>query len=140
MIVIFYSPEMDAKGEAVRHLLENVNDAIEVEVYRSLDGLRNRIIQPLDDVVLALVRPSAPADLEKLLEMKDRFEMLDVITIDSGEDVGMDKGIHELRPRFVFNVHDNPQVIELVLKKMMERKKAIPSYCPAIERRGEIAG
>lgn len=140
MIVIFFSPEMDGKAEAIRHLLENTNEALEVEVYRSIGSLRNRIIQPLDDVVLALVRPSTPANLEKLLEMKDRFEMLDVITIDSGEDIAMDKGIHELRPRFVFNVHDNPQVIELVLKKMMERKKAIPSYCPAIESRGGIAG
>ena len=139
MNVIFYSPVMDEKTEAIRHLLENANEVVEVEVYRSVDNLKSRLIQPLADIVLALVRPSSPADLEKLLEMKDRFEMLDVIIVDSG-DAGVAGEIHRLMPRFVFNIDDNPRDIGLILKKMMARKKASPSYRSTLEGRGEMAG
>lgn len=130
MMVIFYSRKMDETAEAVKRVIENVSHDLILEVYHSIDSLRNRIIRPVDDVVLALIRPSKPSDIERLAEMKGRLEMLDIIIMATGESSDVNPSIQALQPRFVFNVDDSPEIIGLILKKMMERKMANPSYWP----------
>ena len=120
MSVLFFSGETEGAGKQIQRIIEaKVRDG-EIEIYRTIESLSNRLKQAAYNLGIAVLFAADKEALSGFLSIRNLFDDVRIILIlPDGEKETVRKG-HSLRPRFLMPVDSNFIVVSAVLGKMLE--------------------
>mgnify|MGYP001094117942 CR=1 FL=1 len=117
LIVYFAFGDNDAEVSLL-HAAEKAIPLENVELYRSVESVRDRLRPPNLEALVALFVPSGKADLEELVSLADFLNGIPVLIILSDRDPKSIAIAHRLRPRFVTFAGDDLAEVLSVINKM----------------------
>ncbi len=119
MRVIFFLPE-SISNERFQGLVELVNSQTEAVVTLTIDDLAHNLRQPRHDLAFAVLFPGSKSELSDLLKMKDVLQDVRIVLILPDRDEVTTTTGHKLYPRFLTDIEDNSNTLELVINKMLD--------------------
>ncbi len=120
MRVIFFLPESIHANERFQNLVELINSIAEAVVTRTIDDLAQNLRQPKHDLAFAVIFPRSKSELSDLLKMKDLLQDVRIVLILRDRDEETTMMGHKLYPRFLTDVEDKSNTLELVINKMLD--------------------
>ena len=120
MRVIFFLPEPIGAYERFQGLLELINSVAEAMVTRTIDDLTHNLRQPKHDLAFAMLFSGSKSELSDLLKMKDLLEDVRIVLILPDRDKETTMMGHKLYPRFLTDIEDKSNTLELVINKMLD--------------------
>ena len=120
MRVIFFLPESISADERFQNLVELVNSQAEAVVTRTIDDLTHNLRQPKHDLAFAVLFPGSKSELSDLLKMKDLLQDVRIVLILPDRDGDTTMMGHKLYPRFLTDIEDKSNTLELVINKMLD--------------------
>ncbi len=120
MKVIFFLPEPIGAGERFQGLVDLANSAAETVVTRTIDDLTHNLRQPKYDLAFAVLFPGSKSELSDLLKMKDLLQDVRIVLILPDRDGDTTMMGHKLYPRFLTDIEDKSNTLELVINKMLD--------------------
>ncbi|HSR11847.1 MAG TPA: hypothetical protein VLS90_10420 [Thermodesulfobacteriota bacterium] len=113
----------------VENLIKGLFSEQDVEIYRSMGHLSERLRRPVGDSI-GVLAPRGREELLEILERKDLLQGIPTVVIAPDEQVETISIAHRLRPRFVACLNGNMGDLAAVLRKMaavQHEKGSIPS-------------
>ncbi len=119
MSVLFYSTATKGAGKLVKKIIETQVPGEQIEIYRMIERLSNRLHRPRGDLIISVLLAASKEDLLDLLSIYDLLIDIRIILIlpDSESDT-ITKG-HKLYPRFVGYADGDLKDVAAVLSKML---------------------
>jgi hypothetical protein len=99
--LVFYSPTSGGSEEKLRKVVASVVPGWEAEVCRTIDDLSERLLQPKNDLAIALLLAEKRADIEALLSVSNLFRNTRIILVAPDRDKETITAAHLLRPRLL---------------------------------------
>ena len=122
MNIVIYAPSTDIYSSILNRDLGELNPELGVEIHRSLGSLKQRLSQPVNELVAAILYVSGEDDLSQLLRMQDLLWDLPLILVIPAQDRQTVSCAHSLRPRFLTDVEGDFKEVAEVLKRMLDKK------------------
>jgi hypothetical protein len=99
--LVFYSPVSGNSEKRLQRVIESVVPGWEGAVCRSIDDLSEQLLQPKNDLAIALLLAEKKGDLEDLLSMSNLFRTMRIILVAPDRDKETIAAAHLLRPRLL---------------------------------------
>jgi hypothetical protein len=122
MKVLLYLPESDGAGYQLKKLIEAHISGEEIEVYRSVEKLSQRLRQPFDDLAVAVLVAATHEELMNIFSIRHLLRDLRIILIIPDQKEETIALAHQLRPRLLNYIKGDLSTITTVLDKMLEPK------------------
>lgn len=128
MNVAIYAPSTNIYSKILNRNLGELNPELGVEIHRSICSLKQRLCQPVNELLAAVLYVAGEDELTEFLRMQDLFWDLPVILIVSSLDRKTFTRAHILRPRFLTDVDDDFKDVAGVLQRLLDKKAARPDF------------
>ncbi len=120
MKIFLYSKVNDQSGDMLEKLIRTRLPEVEMLVYRTIDDLSQGLRQPGKDSGVAILLVSNQGDLKNILSIRYLFQNIRIILLLPSKETEFITLAHQLRPRFLTDIHTDLAEITAVLKKMLE--------------------
>jgi hypothetical protein len=117
--LVFYSPVSGSPEERLQRVIESVIPAWGGAVCRTIDDLSERLLQPTNDLAIALLLAEKRGDIEELLSLSSLFRNTRIILVAPDRDKETIAAAHLLRPRLLTYSDSDFAEVFTVLTKMM---------------------
>jgi hypothetical protein len=119
MNLLLYATGPRGTGKQLQKVIEGLFPENKTEIYRTIDGLSDRLRRPRYDLAVAVLLAASKQDLLDLLSIRDLLDDLRVILLlPNREKDTITKG-HTLRPRFLTYADSDFLDVAAVLSKMV---------------------
>lgn len=118
MNVLLYTPESKEAENRLQNFLESHVPGCKTEVYRTIEGLAERLKAPNEGQWVAVLQAYSRKDLEALLSLAPGLKDLKTILLVPDRDGETISLAHRLRPRFLSDVNSDLHEVAAVLEKM----------------------
>jgi hypothetical protein len=119
MDVVFYSSRGGAEEERLQKVIESVVPGWKKELCRTIDDLSERLLQPKNDLSIALLLTAQREDIVELLSMSNLFRNSRIILIAPDRDKETIAIAHRLRPRLLTYIDSDFADVFTVLANMI---------------------
>ncbi|MCX5828970.1 MAG: hypothetical protein NTV58_13360 [Deltaproteobacteria bacterium] len=119
MNVIFYSAPGTSQGEKLQRVIDILVPRNNVETFRTIPSLLQRLHQPLPEAVVFVFLVSSREELLELVEYQEWLRDRRLILVLPDDDMETISRGHALRPRFVTYAESDFIDISAVLGKML---------------------
>ncbi len=127
MRVIFFLPESIHANERFQNLVELVNSTTEAVVTQTIHDLNYNLRQPKHDLAFVVLIPSNQGELTSLIKLGLLLEDRRIVLILPDRDEETTIMGHKLYPRFLTDVEDKSNTLELVINKMLDNLNLNPN-------------
>lgn len=121
MSVLYFSTARDGPAQGFQAIAQAAAWPDQLELCRSAGALAQRLHQPRGNLRIAVVNICSPAELTKVVSLKDLFANLATILILPDHDPKDMARAHQLGPRFLAYADTNPIVVAAVLAQMLRK-------------------
>lgn len=119
MKVVFFMPLKDDTEGTLNRMIEDLKVSNDLEIYRSIESLSERLCQPGKDELVAVIMAVSREVLREVVSIKELLSSLKfILVLPDREDETIAQG-HMLRPRFVTYADSDPVEIHAVINKMI---------------------
>ena len=120
MNILLYSNDKKGVGKKIQGVIKSMVPKIELEIYRTLDGLSDKLRQPRYSSFILVLLAARREDLWALTSIRDLLCDIPIIFIlpDSEKDIVLTA--HKFYPRYVTYVSSDFTDVALVIKKMFK--------------------
>ena len=101
MDLVFYSPMNGSPEERLQGVVKSVIPGWGESVCRTIDDLSERLLQPKNDLSIALLLAEKRGDIEELLSVSSLFRNTRIILVAPDRDKETIAAAHLLRPRLL---------------------------------------
>ena len=101
MDLVFYSPVNGSSEERLQRVIESLIPGWEGTITRTIDDLSERLLQPKNDLAIALLLAEKREDIEELLPVSNLFRNTRIILVAPDRDKETIAAAHLLRPRLL---------------------------------------
>jgi hypothetical protein len=119
MNILFYAG--NGAGKELQETIETLS--LDMEVYRNLANLLERLRHPLNDPTIAVLVADSRERLEELLVLRHLFRNVRVILVLPDRESGTISKGHDLHARFLTYIDSDPVEVALVLSKIAEQRR-----------------
>lgn len=120
MKVIFFLPESTSALERFQGLVELVNSQAEAIVTRTIDDLTHNLRQPKHDLAFVVLITNNQEDLLNVINLSGLLQDVRIIIVLPDRDTDTIRMGHKLYPRFLTDIEDKSNTLELVINKMLD--------------------
>jgi hypothetical protein len=117
--LVFYSPMNGSPEERLQGVVKSVIPGWGESVCRTVDDLLERLLQPKNDLSIALLLAEKRGDIEELLSVSSLFRNTRIILVAPDRDKETIAAAHLLRPRLLTYSDSDFAEVFTVLTKMM---------------------
>ncbi len=117
--LLLYTPVNKGIGEQLRTMIEEFIPKNNMEIYRTIEHLSQRLRQPANDLPLVVLVAVSNGDLLDFLSIRDLLRDVRIILILPDRDKDTIAKGHTLRPRFMSYTDSDFADIVAVLKKCL---------------------
>ena len=117
---LLYLPEVGGIADQRKKLVEGRIPEENLEVYRSLEGLSQRLAQPFDDLGVAVLMAGNHEELMNIFSIRDLLRDLQIILVIPDQKEETVALAHQLRPRLLTYIDGDLSMITIVLGKMLK--------------------
>jgi len=119
MKVIFFLPESTSALERFHDLVELVDFRAEAVVVRTIGDLTHYLRHPKRDLAFFVLIAGNQEELTSLIKLGGLLEDVSIILILPDRDKETTMAGHKLYPRFLTDIEDKSNALELVINKML---------------------
>lgn len=120
MGLIAYSQDKTKSGKRLLEIVKGGASDHKLEIYASIDGLTERLHQPLMDVSVAVLHAATHSELMDMIYLGNLLsELRVVLVLPDSEPEALEKA-HMLHPRFIASAENDFKYLGSVLKRMVE--------------------
>lgn len=101
MDLVFYSPVKGEMEERMQRVIESAIPDWEGAICRTIDDLSEQLLQPKNDLAIALLLAQKRKDIEELLSVNQLFRNTRIILVAPDRDKETIATAHMLRPRLL---------------------------------------
>ncbi len=120
MKVIFFLPESTSALERFQGLVELVNSQAEAVVTRTIDDLTHNLRQPKHDLAFVVFFAGNKQELLNIIDLSGLLQDVRIIIVLPDRDTDTIRMGHKLYPRFLTDIEDKSNTLELVINKMLD--------------------
>jgi hypothetical protein len=120
MKIFLYAKVSDQAGDKLAKTIKTYLPEVEMLVYRTVDDLAQGLRQPGRDSGVAILLVSNQKDLKSLLSIGYLFQNIRIILLVPNKEAEIVALAHQLRPRFLTDIHTDLAEVTAVLKKMIK--------------------
>lgn len=120
MNLILYANDKTDVGETVQRVIESLVPQNGLEIYRTLEGLSDKLRQPRKDLFITILVASSRKELSDLLSINDILCNVPKILILPDMEKETVFTAHKFYPRYVTDVSSDFSDVALVVKKMLK--------------------
>lgn len=120
MKVLLYARDTAESGRKLQRLLEDRVPGKKMEMYRTIEGLKERLKAPHEGEMIAVLEASSRDDLDALLSIRQRLQGIKTILLAPDREEETVALAHQLRPRFLTYINNDPANVAAVLEKMLK--------------------
>jgi len=117
--LVLYSPMNGSPEERLQGVVKSVIPGWGESVCRTIDDLSERLLQPKNDLSIALLLAEKRGDIEELLSVSSLFRNTRIILVAPDRDKETIAAAHLLRPRLLTYSDSDFAEVFTVLTKMM---------------------
>ena len=118
MKLIFFAPLMDEGDRQINNLITNFTVVSALEIFRTIDSLSERLREPEQDGLVAVLFAISKETLSDIISIKDLLSKPRVILVLPDREADTVAKGHMLRPRFMTYTDTGFGEISAVLDKM----------------------
>ena len=119
MKLAFYVPLKSNGVINLNQMVENLKAGSDLEIYRSIESLAERLCQPGKDAIVTVIVAASQEALQEVVSIKELlFNLKIILVLPDRESETVATG-HMLRPRFITYTDCDPVDIHAVIDKMM---------------------
>lgn len=122
MKVLVYERESHEPGNKFHRFLEEHVPGETLKVCRSIEGLREELMAPQEEEVVAVLLASTREDLAALFSLRHRLQEIKTILLAPDRMEETVALAHRIRPRFLGWVHNDFSPATAVLEKMLKNQ------------------
>ena len=119
MRLLLYTPVSEGFNDQIQRMIEELIPLNDVEVYRSIETLSNRLRQCAHDLSIAVLHAARREDLANILSIRDLLRDVRIILILPDREASTVAKGHMLRPRFLSYADGGLTDVFSVLKKCL---------------------
>lgn len=119
--MLIYSTKMEGAGERLLRVMELLPPEYQYEVFRSIDGLSQRLRQAVYNPTIVILLASSREELQDILSIRDLLADTKIILILPDTNPDMVAQGHTLRPRFMSDCNSDFFDIAAVLSQMIRK-------------------
>lgn len=120
MKVIFFLPESTSALERFQGLVELVNSQTEAVVTRTIGDLTHNLRQPKHHLAFAVLITNNQEELLNVINLSGLLQDVRIIIVLPDRDTDTIRMGHKLHPRFLTDIEDKSNTLELVINKMLD--------------------
>jgi hypothetical protein len=120
MKVLLYARGPAETGNQLQNFLETHVPGCKTEVYRTIEGLAERLKAPHEGGVVAVLRADNREDLMALLSIRLGLQNVRTILLAPDREDTTIALAHQLRPRFLSYINNDLDNVSAVLEKMLK--------------------
>ena len=117
MEVILYAP--DSGQDGVQERIGGLIPQKRVKVYRTLEGLAERLHRPIDPETILIIVASSREKLSEVLSLRRALGDVRTVVVAPDQDPKTVSLAHQLRPRFLTYTKGDHDDLAAVLRKMI---------------------
>ena len=125
MGVLLYATEADEAGKRLERIIKTTLVSLDIQVYRTINSLTQKLHQPKDGFLIAVLLAHNKKELSKILSLKDLFWNSRIILILPDQEMNTISKGHKLYPRFLSYVGSDFTDVAAVLEKMLKHLDSI---------------
>ena len=125
MGVLLYATEADEAGKRLVRIIKTTLVSLDIQVYRTINSLTQKLHQPKDGFLIAVLLAHNKKELSKILSLKDLFWNSRIILILPDQEMNTISKGHQLYPRFLSYVDSDFTDVAAVLEKMLKHLDSI---------------
>ena len=118
MNVILYVSNSD--GDDIRQRIEGLIPEKGLKIYRTLEGLSERLHRPIDPETILIIVACSQEKLSEIFPLQRVLEDVRTVVVAPDQDPKTVALAHQLRPRFLTYVKGDLGDLAAVLQKMIE--------------------
>ena len=118
MEVILYAPDSEQSG--VRERIGGLIPQRRVRVYRTLEGLSERLHRPIDPETIMIIVASSREKLSEVFPLRRILGDVRTVVVAPDQEPATVALAHQLRPRFLTYANSDFDDLFAVLRKMIE--------------------
>jgi hypothetical protein len=120
MRIFLYAKEGEPSGEKLEGLIKTGLPEVEMEIYRMINRLSRRLTEPAENMNIAVLLITSQEDLTSILSIHHLLQDIPKILIVPDRKAETIALAHQLRPRFLSDIHSDFDEVTAVLKKMLK--------------------
>jgi hypothetical protein len=120
MRIFLYAKEDEPSGDKLKGLIKMGLPDVEIEIYRMINKLSRRLTEPVDNISIGVLLITSQEDLKSILSIHYLLQDLPKILIVPDRKAETIALAHQLRPRFLSDIHSDFGEVIAVLKKMLK--------------------
>jgi len=117
MNVILYIPSSD--GDDIRQRIESLIPEKGLKIYRTLEGLSERLHRPVDPETIVVIVAGSREKLSEISPLRRILGDIRTVVVVSDQEPATVALAHQLRPRFLTYVNGDFDDLAAVLQKMI---------------------
>jgi len=118
MNVILYIPSSD--GDDIRQRIESLIPEKGLKIYRTLEGLSERLHRPIDPETIVVIVASSREKISEVSPLRRILEDFRTIVVAPDQEPKTVALAHQLRPRFLTYANSNLEDLISVLQRMIK--------------------
>ena len=124
MNVILYVSNSD-QGD-IRERIEGLIPEKSLKVYRTLEGLSERLHRPIDPETILIIVACSQEKLSEIFPLRRVLRDIRTVVVAPDQDPKTVSLAHQLRPRFLTYANSNLEDLTSVLQRMIKSKASRP--------------
>jgi len=124
MNVILYVPNSD--GDDIRQRIEGLIPEKGLKIYRTLEGLSERLHRPIDPETILIIVACSHEKLSEIIPLRRVLEDVRTVVVAPDQDPKTVALAHQLRPRFLTYTNSNLEDLTSVLQRMIKSEASRP--------------
>jgi len=124
MNVILYIPSSD--GDDIRQRIEGLIPEKGLKIYRTLEGLSERLHRPIDPETILIIVACSQEKLSEIFPLRRVLEDVRTVVVAPDQDPKTVALAHQLRPRFLTYANSNLEDLSSVLQRMIKSEASRP--------------
>jgi hypothetical protein len=125
MNVILYVSNSD--GDDIRQRIEGLIPTKGLKIYRTLEGLSERLHRPIDPETILIIVACTKEKLSEIYPLRSVLEDVRTVIVAPDQDPETVSLAHQLRPRFLTYANSDFSDLVAVLQKMIESEAPHPT-------------
>jgi len=124
MNVILYIPSSD--GDDIRQRIEGLIPEKGLKIYRTLEGLSERLHRPIDPETILIIVACSQEKLSEIYHLRRVLGDIRTVVVAPDQDPKTVALAHQLRPRFLTYANSNLEDLTSVLQRMIKSEASHP--------------
>jgi hypothetical protein len=121
MHAFLYSSEIEGKGKQILEVMEELFQADQLDVIRSIDSLSRKLREPWEKKPIAVILACKKDELLDLVSIREQLHPMRLVLVLPDAEAGTISLAHRLRPNYLTYVNGNLLVLKAVLQKMLAK-------------------